>query len=173
MNADSSFAPPVASHMSSLHRTITGDVLVQHLKQDAQMIDPSLVAERGRSARTLVKEGPLRLTIMALAAGGYLPVHSADGPISIHVLEGEVAFLADDRDYPLRKGDVLVLAGGVEHAARSNDGAVFLLTVVHLAAADAAEQGSRRDPVHPLSESAKQRWRDDGGLTKEAGASPA
>lgn len=118
--------------MSSLHRTITGDVLVQHLTQDARMIDPSLVAEHGRSARTLVKEGPLRLTIMAIKAGGHLPAHSTDGPISVHVLKGEITFHADDRDYPLCTGDVLVIAGGVEHAAHSTVGAEFLLTVVHL-----------------------------------------
>ena len=32
------------------------------------MIDPDLLARHGRSGRTLVKDGPLRLTIMGLAA---------------------------------------------------------------------------------------------------------
>ena len=56
--------------MSSLRRTLEGDVLVHHLKRDEQMIDQSLLARHGRTARTLVKEGPLRLTVIALAAGG-------------------------------------------------------------------------------------------------------
>lgn len=142
--------------MSSMHRTITGEVLVQHLSEDARTIDTALVAQRGRSARTLVKEGPLRLTIMALGENGNLPPHSTDGPITIHVLQGEVTFHALDETYPLRTGDVLVFAAGVEHAARTTGGAVFLLTVVHLPAA--GETGS-----HPLSDKAKQRWTDDGG----------
>jgi quercetin dioxygenase-like cupin family protein len=134
-----------------MHRTINGEVLVQHLSEDARTIDRSLVAQRGRSARTLVKEGPLRLTIMALGENGNLPPHDTDGPITIHVLEGAVTFLALDEEYPLRTGEVLVLAAGVEHAARTVSGAVFLLTVVHF------EQSG---PVtrHPLDPATKERW---------------
>lgn len=117
--------------MSSFTRTITGDVLVQHLKQDAQTIDSALVAQHGRSARTLVKEGPLRLTIMELAPGGNLPPHETDGPVCIHVLKGEVTFVALEQEYLLCPGDLLVLAPGVTHSARSSGGVQFLLTVVH------------------------------------------
>ena len=148
--------------MSSMHRTIAGDILVQHLAQDALTIDPALLAQRGRSGRTLVKEGPLRLTIMALAPGGDLPPHSADEPVSIHILEGELSFFALDRAYPLRTGDVLVFAAGVEHAARSSGGAVFLLTVVHNPPADAAAAPGAV-PRHAISESARQLWMDAGG----------
>jgi quercetin dioxygenase-like cupin family protein len=95
------------------------------------MIDPVLLAEHGRSARTLVKEGPLRLTIIGIAPGGDLPTHSTDGPVTVHVLEGEVVFQALGREYPLRTGDLLVFAPGVEHSARSATGGLFLLTVVH------------------------------------------
>ena len=117
--------------MTSLQRTIEGDVLVQHLKQDERMIDQALLAKHGRSARTLVKEGPLRLTLMAIGAGGNLPAHRTEGPVTIHVLEGAVTFDANGKSYPLTAGDVLVLAAGVEHAARSATGTLFLLTVVH------------------------------------------
>lgn len=117
--------------MTSLQRTIEGDVLVQHLKQDERMIDQALLAKHGRSARTLVKEGPLRLTLMAIGAGGNLPAHRTEGPVTIHVLEGAVTFDANGRTYPLAPGDVLVLAAGVEHSARSTTGTLFLLTVVH------------------------------------------
>jgi quercetin dioxygenase-like cupin family protein len=117
--------------MSSMHRTIKGEVLVRHLTQDERMVDPVLLAEHGRSARTLVKEGPLRLTIIGIAPGGDLPAHSTDGPVTVHMLEGEVVFQALGGPYPLRMGDLLVLAPGVEHSARSATGGLFLLTVVH------------------------------------------
>lgn len=117
--------------MSSLDRTISGEVLVRHLTRDEQTIDQTLVARHGRSARTLVKEGPLRLTILAMAPGGDLPAHNTDGPVSIHVLEGEVVFEVLGQKYPLSVGDLLVLAAGVEHSAASESGCVFLLTVVH------------------------------------------
>ena len=116
--------------MSSMHRTIEGEVLVHHLSQDELIIDRQLLAQRGRTARTIVKEGPLRLVLMALSAGGDLPAHSTDEPVTIHVTDGEIVFHALDCDYRLVKGDVLVFAAGVEHSATSVDGCVFLLTVV-------------------------------------------
>ncbi len=114
-----------------MHRTVAGEVLIHHLTQDEWMIDPVLLARHGRTARTLVKEGPLRLTMIAIAAGGDLPAHSTDGPVSIHVLQGEVRFEALGEEYPLATGDVLVFAPSVEHSARSEVGCLFLLTVVH------------------------------------------
>ncbi len=95
------------------------------------MIDPELLARSGRTARTLVKEGPLRLTMMALAPGGDLPEHSTDGPVTIHVLRGAVTFRALNTDYPLGTGDILALGPGVRHSATSAQGCTFLLTVVH------------------------------------------
>jgi quercetin dioxygenase-like cupin family protein len=127
--------------MSSLDRIISGEALVRHLPRDEQTIDQSIVARHGRSARTLVKEGLLRLTIMALAPDGDLPAHKTDGPVSIHVLEGEVLFEALGQKYPLSVGDLLVLAAGVEHSASSVPGCVFLLTVVHTPSAGSRSAG--------------------------------
>ncbi len=116
--------------MSSMHRTIDGEVLVRHLSQDELMIDRELLAQRGRTARTIVKEGPVRLVLMALDRGGDLPPHSTDGPVTIHVTDGEVVFRAVGDEYHLVTGDVLVFAAGVEHSATSESGCVFLLTVM-------------------------------------------
>ncbi len=117
--------------MSSMQRTVEGDVLLHHLTQDEWMIDPELLARSGRTARTLVKEGPLRLTMMALAPGGDLPEHSTDGPVSIHVLRGSVIFRALSNEYSLVTGDILALAPDVRHSASSKQGCLILLTVVH------------------------------------------
>ncbi|HXD22608.1 MAG TPA: cupin domain-containing protein [Gemmatimonadaceae bacterium] len=116
--------------MSSMHRILAGEVLVHHLTEDERMLDPELLARHGRTARTLVKDGPLRLTIMGIAAGGVLPTHHTDAQVTVHLLEGEVTFTAAGREYPLTAGDVLVFAAGVEHEARSATGGVFLLTVL-------------------------------------------
>ncbi len=118
--------------MSSMHRTLDADVVVLHLARDDRMLDADLLARHGRTARTIVKEGPLRLTVMGLAARGVLPVHTTEAQVMIHLLEGEVTFTAQGTSYRLQPGDVLVLAGGVEHEARSTTGGVFLLTVVQV-----------------------------------------
>jgi len=117
--------------MSSLDRTMDADVLLHHLTQDERMLDPDLLSRSGRTARTLVKEGPLRLTMLALAPGGDLPEHSTDGPVSIHMLKGGAIFSALGNEYSVATDDVLVLAPGVRHSAHSANGCTFLLTVVH------------------------------------------
>jgi quercetin dioxygenase-like cupin family protein len=124
-----------------LNRKIEGDVLVRHLKRDEQMIDQDLLARHGRSARTLMKDGPLRLTLIALAAGGGMPSHRAEGPVSIHLLEGDVVLDVEEREYALEPGEVLVLASGVQHGVRSSGGCVLLLTVVHLPSAGSPVTG--------------------------------
>jgi quercetin dioxygenase-like cupin family protein len=117
--------------MSSLKRTTTGDVLFHRLTRDELTLDTTLLKQHGRTARTLVKEGPLRLTLMALAAGGDMPEHHTDSPVTIHVLQGEVTFSARETMHELRTGDLLVFAANVPHSATSGPGCVFLLTVVH------------------------------------------
>ena len=129
--------------MSSMHRILDGDVLVHHLTQDERMLDPELLARHGRTARTLVKEGPLRLTIMGIAAGGVLPTHRTDAHVTIHLLEGQVTFTARGRDYTLNVGDVLIFAPNVEHEARSATGGVFLLTVLYLGPESAVSDSVR------------------------------
>jgi quercetin dioxygenase-like cupin family protein len=121
--------------MSSLNRETSGPVLFHRLSRDELTLDASLMKEHGRTARTLVKEGALRLTLMGLSEGGELPEHSASGPVAIHVLHGDVVFTALGVEHALSAGDVLVFAAGVRHAARSRSGCVFLLTVDHPATA--------------------------------------
>ena len=116
--------------MSSMNRTIEGQVLVHHLPQDELIIDRELLAQRGRTARTIVKEGPMRIVLMALSPGGDLPPHSTDEPVEIHVTEGDIVFHATGADFALTKNDTLVFAAGVEHSADSANGCIFLLTVV-------------------------------------------
>ena len=129
--------------MSSMHRILDGDVLVHHLTQDERMLDLELLARHGRTARTLIKEGPLRLTIMGIAAGGVLPTHRTDAHVTIHLLEGEVTFTACGREYTLNVGDVLIFAPNVEHEARSATGGVFLLTVLYLGPESAVSDSVR------------------------------
>lgn len=115
-----------------MQRVLNGDVLVHHLTQDERTLDATLLARHGRTGRTIVKEGPLRLTIAGVAAGGHIPAHSTRARVTIHVLDGAVTFSAQGREYPLQTGDVLIIAPGVEHEARSAVGATFLLTAVYL-----------------------------------------
>ena len=119
--------------MSPVQHPVTGHVLSFSLADEMRTVRDALGAHgasRERAGRTLVKDGPLRVTLVAVGAGGGLEAHRAEGPISVHVLEGEIAFEAEGRTWTLGPGDLLALDRGIPHAVRSERGGVFLLTVV-------------------------------------------
>lgn len=115
--------------MSPVQRPLHGPVL-HFLLQDEMRIIREQLGSSSRIARTLVKNGPLRAIVIGLAPGGALAPHSAEGPITVYVIEGEIEFEADGRSWPLAAGSMLALDGGIEHGGRSPMGGIFLLTVV-------------------------------------------
>lgn len=116
--------------MPSIQRPMSGDVLVFDLEEERERTaDPALLERSGRNARTLLKNGALRATLVVLHAGGELSEHRAEGPITVQPLEGRIRFEVKGQTHELQPGQMLSLGGGVPHAVRSDDGATFLLTV--------------------------------------------
>lgn len=93
-------------------------------------INPLLLERHGRNARTLVKEGPLRVTLVMVRAGGTIAAHHVAGPITAQVLRGDIQFRVSGREHRLVAGDLLAVPGGAEHEVTSDAGGTFLLTVV-------------------------------------------
>ncbi len=116
--------------MTALDREIHDKVLVYRLAAERQDVDPELLARTGRTARTLVKQGALRVTLLVLAPGGDLASHHADGPVTIHVIDGAIALKVPDAVRQLEAGDLAALPPGVTHAVNSTNGATFVLTVL-------------------------------------------
>jgi quercetin dioxygenase-like cupin family protein len=118
--------------MSSVGRSLSGAVLRFDLREERERVsDPALLERHGRNARTLLKEGPLRVTLVMVQAGGHIAAHRADGPITLHVLDGDIRFRGAGQEHRLAPGDLLVAGAGVEHDVASEGGGTFLLTVVH------------------------------------------
>jgi len=70
--------------MSSIDRPLSGDVLRFRLQEERERVnDPALLERHGRSARTLLKEGSLRVTLVMVRAGGHIAAHRAGGPITV------------------------------------------------------------------------------------------
>jgi quercetin dioxygenase-like cupin family protein len=117
--------------MSSIDRPLSGAALRFRLAEERALTnDRELLERNGRNARTLVKEGPLRVTLVVVKAGGRIAPHHAEGPISVQVLDGGIRFRAAGQEHVLGVGDLLVVDDGVEHAVESEAGGTFLLTVV-------------------------------------------
>ena len=116
--------------MASIQRPLSGDLLLFELGEERERAaDREIVERSGRNARTLLKNGPLRVTLVVLGAGGALAEHQAPGPITVQVLDGTIRFSASGVTHELGPGQLLSAGAGVRHAVESAAGAAFLLTV--------------------------------------------
>ena len=118
--------------MSPVRHQVSGPALQFSLADEISIVKQELGDTTTRSARTLVKDGPLRVTLVAVKPGGELKPHRADGPITLQVLEGEITFQAEGQSWTMRAESLFVLDAGITHSVRSTQGGVFLLTVVAL-----------------------------------------
>ena len=116
--------------MPAIERPLAGESLLFHLPTELDATsNAEILARSGRTARTLIKDDSLRVSIHVLAPGGSIAEHHANGPITVQVLQGALCFIAGDREYDLHVGDVLALDTAVRHSVHSKDGGAFLLTV--------------------------------------------
>ncbi|MFW6205911.1 MAG: hypothetical protein ACOC5I_01600 [Gemmatimonadota bacterium] len=118
--------------MSSIDRVLRADALHFDLaEEEREATHPDTLERDGRSSRTLLKEGPLRVTLIVLGPGGGIPEHEAQNPITLQALHGAVDVRVGEDTYRLVPGELLAIDGNVTHHISSDDGAAFLLTVTH------------------------------------------
>ena len=116
--------------MSPVHRTLSSSVLRFDLTDEMRIVRSELHAGHSRIARTLVKEGPLRVILIGVRAGGGMHEHVAEGPITIHALEGNIIVRAEGDARTLAPGGLMAVDGGIRHDVSSDEGGLFLLTLV-------------------------------------------
>ncbi len=85
-------------------------------------------SKTGRAGKTLVKEGPLRITLVALKKGTTLPSHHVEGPISIQTIRGCLTLTTERGDVDVPAGTLIALGSGVVHTAKARDNCAILLT---------------------------------------------
>ena len=85
-------------------------------------------SKTGRAGKTLVKEGPLRITLVALRKGAALPSHHVEGPISIQTIRGCLTLTTERGDVDVPAGTLIALGPGVVHTAKARDDCAMLLT---------------------------------------------
>jgi len=116
--------------MASIDRALSGQPLQFHLRSEQERISASDRQEaHGRSGRTLVRDGPLRVNLVSLGPGETMAEHHAPGPITLQVLEGAIRFTTGETHHDVQAGELLALGPGTPHAVTSEEGGVFLLTL--------------------------------------------
>ena len=82
-----------------------------------------------RNAITVFKTNGMCIVLIALHKNAELARHTANGIISVQVLEGQMIFTTDQQSVELSKGQLLTLHQGIPHSIVAIEETVFLLTL--------------------------------------------
>lgn len=82
-----------------------------------------------RNAITLYKTDNMRIVLIALHEDTVIAKHTANGTISVQVLEGEIVFNTNHQSVVLKKGEMIALHKDEPHSVAAAKESVFLLTL--------------------------------------------
>lgn len=82
-----------------------------------------------RNAITLMKSRGQRIVLIAMRGESEIPMHRADGQLSLHVIEGFLQVHTEAQAVTLGKGELLVLYAEIPHAIAAIGDSAFLLTL--------------------------------------------
>ncbi|WP_026554230.1 cupin domain-containing protein [Arthrobacter sp. 35W] len=86
-------------------------------------------SDHGRSAVLVAQDGPLRQTVLALAAGAVMGEHNAPHAATLYVLEGSITVVSASGRLVLNAGELAVVPKE-RHSVEASEDSVFLLTAV-------------------------------------------
>ncbi len=116
--------------MSPITRALTGENLSFDLgKHIAELRQDGSYARSGRVGRTLVKAGPLRLTLTLIAAGVDVGTHHAASPMTIQVVQGRLRYRVEEEEFELGQGELLFFGPGHAQDIRALEDTALLLTI--------------------------------------------
>lgn len=82
-----------------------------------------------RNSITVYKTDGMRIVLIAMHEGAIMPKHTAPGVISVHVLEGAINFITDERTVEITEGKMVTLHTRIPHTVAALKETVFLLTM--------------------------------------------
>jgi quercetin dioxygenase-like cupin family protein len=82
-----------------------------------------------RNAITVFKTDGMRIVLIALHKDAEMKKHTADGIISIQVMEGQILFTTEKQSIELESGQMLALHENVPHSLLAKEETIFLLTL--------------------------------------------
>jgi quercetin dioxygenase-like cupin family protein len=123
---------------------LAGESLVFRLADEVREVRQDLGrATGGRSGKTLVKAGGLRVTLVVLDTGVTLEPEAAAGGASLQVLEGRLHVQTEGEEWELGAGDLVALGHNLQQPVRAIERAAFLVTVAWPEGAGAWDQEAR------------------------------
>ena len=86
-------------------------------------------ASGDRHGLSLVKGDGINVALMLLKKGAKLQEHHTRAPITVHLLEGRINFIAGDQPRPLSPGMLLALDRAIAHSIEALEDSALILTV--------------------------------------------
>lgn len=122
--------PRRSDHTYLRTHKISGQLLTFYLTaEEARLREQAAASKAGRAAKTLVKEGALRITQVALRKGTPLQSHQVAGPVSLQVQRGRLRLTTASGVLDLGSGELVALDAGVAHAAMALSDCALLITM--------------------------------------------
>jgi len=116
--------------MSPVSRPLTGPHLIFNLAEHlAELRADEAYRRSGRAGRTLAKEGPLRLTLVALNEGVKVETHLAERPMTLQPLEGRLRYRVEGETFELGSGEILFFGPGHAQDIQALEETSLLLTI--------------------------------------------
>ena len=82
-----------------------------------------------RNAITVFKTDGMRIVLIALHKDAEMKKHTADGMLSVQVLEGQILFTTKEQSVELGKGEMLALHENIPHSVLAKEETIVLLTL--------------------------------------------
>lgn len=81
-------------------------------------------------SRTLAQGKPLSLTLFAFDKDEEISSHASGGDAMVYILDGEAEITIGEEVFTLKKGETIVMPGGIQHALKAIEKFKMLLVVV-------------------------------------------
>lgn len=111
-------------------RMLNASLVTMDLNQFIEQLkNESTWRESDRNSITIFKSDNMRIVLLGLHDGAELKTHTANGIISVQVLEGHIKFTTEPQTAELQKGQMLALQKQVPHSVVALKESFFLLTL--------------------------------------------
>ena len=124
---------PVQVAITDVQAFINRDTVRQSKLSEVIDVRAAGAPEPGASPSSLAKSETLEVRRLTLPKGRRIPTHHATGEITVHCLEGRIAFTANEETRDVGAGQLIVLAAGEPHSLVGMEDSTVLVTKVLLA----------------------------------------
>lgn len=111
-------------------RVLNAPLVEMDLNESIRLIKSETTwAESDKNSVTLFKSETMRIVLVGLREYAELPPHKTNGVISVQVIEGKIAFTAEQQTAHLERGQMIALQANITHGVKALSEAFFLLTL--------------------------------------------